>query len=184
MNLQLEATLLDISRKIPPDRYHDLANKLGFTFNNAESVLTTKCNNYGRAAASLLMTWTTENGTGTAQTAILKQIFESTELGGLVSTFNAEQPPSQMKTDRKLSTIFVLLEENAKFISLKPKSKIVGIMKIIFFIGVFCFIFWTCVNARVQDATRNHNCDYSTFPFTSINTTLILLPLHVVMGLC
>ena len=103
-NLRLEATLLDISRKIHPDKYHDLANKLGFTFNNAESVLTTKCNNYGRAAASLLMTWTTENGAGTAQTAILKQIFESTGLGGLVSTLNTEQPPSQMKTKRKIST--------------------------------------------------------------------------------
>ena len=108
-DLQLQAVLLDISPKIPPNKYYTLANKLGLTYHSAESVLITKCNNYEQAAASLLINWTTQNGSGSAQRAKLKQIFESTELGGLSSTFETEQPLSTVKVQGINKNKFSLL---------------------------------------------------------------------------
>ena len=60
------------------------------------------------------MTWTTENGTGPVQRVELKQIFESTGLGALVSTFETEQTPSgPSQITHEGNLLFVLLEKIA-----------------------------------------------------------------------
>ena len=88
---QFEATILDIARRVPHDKYHELANNLGFEYNYADSVLATKCKDYVQASATLLMEWKAKHGSGPLQKAELKRILESTEIGAVAAALDTEQ---------------------------------------------------------------------------------------------